>query len=370
MPNVSIDEAVNFGLTHHNNGRLAEAAGIYEQILRAVPRHAVTLYLMGRLKSAISRHEEAVDFLTQATEIDANVADAWIYLGHALQAVGRPTQALTAYQRGALLATDSPKALIPLFEALSRHLVRGFPSPHGEIRFACLSNLPLYRAETMLTKEPETLEWIDAFDLGDVFWDVGANVGVYTLYAAKAGKAQRILAFEPSAENYMLLNRNIEANRFDQTTQAYCLAFNDVDMVNALHMQNTEPGGALSSFAEAVGFDGAPFSANFQQGMIGFSIDSFIQRFAPPFPNRLKIDVDGIEDKIIAGAAATLADPRLKSLSIELDDARADYRDAVTARINAAGLRLAAKRHAAMVEGGAFSRVYNFQFVRSESSAT
>lgn len=365
MSNVPISQAIDIGLAHHNGGRLAEAASVYEQILLVDPNNAITLYLTGRLESGVGRYEEAVGHLTKATESNQDHADTWVYLGHALQALGRSAQALNAYQRGALLAADDPGALIALFEALSQRLVRGFPSPHGEIRFACLGGLPLDRGKTLLTKEPETLEWIDAFDPGDVFWDVGANVGVYTLYAARAGKAGRVLAFEPSAENYMLLNRNIGANHSDHVAQAYCLAFNDVDLVDSLYMQTTEPGGALSSFAGAVGFDGTPFSAHFRQGMIGFSIDSFIERFAPPFPNRLKIDVDGIEDRIVEGAAATLADPRLKSLSIELDDARVDYRDGVLALLETAGLRLLARRHAPMVGSGAFAGVYNFQFIRS-----
>ena len=42
-----------------------------------------------------------------------------------------------------------------------------------------------YRAKTFSTKEPETLDWIDSFEKNSVFWDVGANIGLYSLYAAK-----------------------------------------------------------------------------------------------------------------------------------------------------------------------------------------
>lgn len=364
MPELSINDAINLGLQHQNKGELTQAQNIYEAILRAQPDHAITLYLLGRLKYSLKFYEEAAVFLKKSAEKDPGYVDTWIYFGHTLTALDRPVEALQAYQQAAMRAPDNPKAFIPLLEALNRHAVRSFPSPHGDIRFACLGALPLHRGETLLTKEPETLEWIDSFDPGDVFWDVGANVGVYTLYAARAARAGRILAFEPAAENYMLLNRNIEANRVDSRVQAYCLAFNDCDRLDSLHMQTTEPGGALSSFADPVSFDGAAFVARFRQGMIGLSIDSFIAGFAPPFPNRLKIDVDGIEDKIICGAPATLADPRLKSLSIELDDGRTDYRDSVVALIEAGGLRLTAKRHAAAFDNGAFSKIYNFQFNR------
>ena len=41
----------------------------------------------------------------------------------------------------------------------------------------------IWRADTVLTKELDTIGWIDEFDEGSVFWDIGANVGVYSLYA-------------------------------------------------------------------------------------------------------------------------------------------------------------------------------------------
>ena len=77
------------------------------------------------------------------------------------------------------------------------------------------------RAKTMLTKEPETLEWIESFDQDDVLWDIGANVGIFSLYASLIGN--RVLAFEPAPGNYYLLSRNIEINDFDEKISAYCI---------------------------------------------------------------------------------------------------------------------------------------------------
>ena len=59
-----------------------------------------------------------------------------------------------------------------------------------------------WRVHTLLTKEPETLEWIDQFK-GDeiVFWDIGANIGLYSIYAALKHKNIKIISFEPSVNN-------------------------------------------------------------------------------------------------------------------------------------------------------------------------
>lgn len=237
-------------------------------------------------------------------------------------------------------------------------------TPRGAVQLFCIGDLARWRADTFLTKEPETVEWIEAFEPGDVFWDIGANIGTYTLYAGLE-ESVRVLAFEPSAANYVLLNRNIEMNGLCGRVSAYCLAFTDHTAVSELLMQDTAFGGALSSFGEPVAFDGSRFEPRFRQGMIGFSVDDFIERFDVPFPNRLKIDVDGIEDKIIKGARRTLRDPRLKSVSIELDSRRPAYTDAVVADIEASGLAFRGKFHADMFEDSPYAGIYNYQFIRA-----
>ncbi len=278
---------------------------------------------------------------------------------HLITALLRTGLACGGPQLRRLLADASRTAgggLIP-------EVVETIPTPRGDILFYCLDELPLWRARTLLIKEPETIEWIDRFVPGDVYWDVGANIGVYALYAA-INRQVRVLAFEPSAANYLLLNRNIEKNGLADHLQAFAIAFSDRTTLDALNMQTTDFGGALSSFAVPVDNDGRTFVPTFRQGMIGFTIDDFIGQFAPPFPNHLKIDVDGIEDRIIVGAAKTLADARLRSLSIELDAGRPDYVLAITERLNAAGLKLVAKRHSSLFDDGKYRNIYNYQFCR------
>ena len=44
------------------------------------------------------------------------------------------------------------------------------------------NRLNYYRAMTFLTKEPDTIKWIESFDNDMVFWDVGANIGIFSCY--------------------------------------------------------------------------------------------------------------------------------------------------------------------------------------------
>ena len=68
-----------------------------------------------------------------------------------------------------------------------------------------------FRVNTFFTKEPETLVWINGFKENATFFDIGANIGLYSCYAAKKLKCNTF-AFEPSFFNLELLSKNIFVN--------------------------------------------------------------------------------------------------------------------------------------------------------------
>lgn len=177
----------------------------------------------------------------------------------------------------------------------------------------------LFRANTVLSKETDTIQWIDSFTDEGVFWDIGANAGVYSLYAG-VSKRVRVLSFEPSAANFYVLSKNIQLNRLHEQITAYCIALSGETKLGVLNLSSPSMGAAVSQFGQLgemspywEGYSEAAF-----QGMVGFSIDDFIRQFNPPFPNYIKIDVDGLELSILKGAQATLCDHRLRSLVVEL----------------------------------------------------
>lgn len=235
-------------------------------------------------------------------------------------------------------------------------------TPLGVISFYCPGEIPEWRARTLLTKEPETIKWIETFKKGEVFWDIGANVGVYSLYAALHGA--RVTAFEPFAANYYLLNKNIELNDMGEQISALCIALSDESKLDAFYLQDTSLGGALNSFGEPTDWQGKKYECQFKQAMIGFTVDEFLETFDMPFPNHLKIDVDGIEDKIIHGARKTLADKRVKSILMELDTEREDYCKDIIDLLEESGLKFFMKEHAPELDENKFAHVYNHIFVR------
>ena len=84
------------------------------------------------------------------------------------------------------------------------------------IKFFVPNNITNWRVDTFFTKEPETLKWIDSFDKKKkiIFWDIGANIGLYSIYNSLKNKNSKTISFEPSTSNLRVLSRNISINNF------------------------------------------------------------------------------------------------------------------------------------------------------------
>lgn len=182
--------------------------------------------------------------------------------------------------------------------------------------FATPTAFTKWRVESIYSKEPCTLEWIASFNSDDVMIDVGANVGMYSIWAA-ATRRVRVFAFEPEAQNYAVLNRNILANGLQKLVKAYCMGLSDRQEFTALHMADLRIGGSNHSVGEALDFKLEPLNATFEQGCICYRLDDLMSDKSIPIPNHIKIDVDGLEHKVVIGSRATLANPAVKSLLIE-----------------------------------------------------
>jgi FkbM family methyltransferase len=181
-------------------------------------------------------------------------------------------------------------------------------------------NFERWRADTYASKEPDTIAWIDAFvKPGEVLYDVGANIGQYSLYAARRLEGDlRVFAFEPEALNYARLNQNIVLNGLSDSVTAYCLAVADRTALDYFYVKAFAPGASLHCWGRSVTQGEVEFPPKNRQGTMGVSLDELTGRFGLPFPDHIKVDVDGIEEQIVIGAAGTLRDPRLKSVLIEV----------------------------------------------------
>ena len=87
-----------------------------------------------------------------------------------------------------------------------------------EIKFFVPNQLTEWRVSSFFDKEPETLEWIDSFKEKEnlIFWDIGANIGLYSIYNTLKHPKSSTIAFEPSSSNLRVLTRNISINNLEK----------------------------------------------------------------------------------------------------------------------------------------------------------
>lgn len=187
-----------------------------------------------------------------------------------------------------------------------------------EMFFATPNMMVKWRMDTFFTKEPLTLQWINNFSKDEVFLDIGANIGVFSIYAAFI-KGSRVFAFEPEAMNFALLNKNIVINQLGERMIAYPMAIMDSIKVDKLHLSVFNPGASLTSFGDCVDQNLHDKQAAHVQGCVSWTMDGLIKDGIMPCPKYIKIDVDGFEHKVIAGAVETLASGEVESVLIELN---------------------------------------------------
>lgn len=168
---------------------------------------------------------------------------------------------------------------------------------------------------TACTKEPWTVEFIESMEPGAIFWDLGANVGPYTLIAAARGLG--VVAFEPVPETAAALSRNLALN--DMLNQVILLPVGLSDGHGLLWLHRSDMrAGAASHVVDST--DRATPTEVHRQLIPVMTLDDAWRYFSLPAPNAIKLDVDGFEIPVLAGAEAVLALPELQAMMIELHD--------------------------------------------------
>ncbi len=229
-------------------------------------------------------------------------------------------------------------------QILNAAMERVFEVSHNGLRLKIVTpnSLCEWRAKTFSTKEPETLEWIDLIQKNSILWDVGANIGLYSIYAAKRRNC-RVWAFEPSVFNLELLARNISVNGLSKQICIVPAALSDNLGSSQMLMTTTEWGGALSTFGQDFGWDGKAIRQVFEFQIIGLSMEDAVQLLKIPQPDYIKMDVDGLEHFILKGGFSVLS--QVKQVLIEVNDDFHEQAEQCHSLLSKAGLVLKEKRH-------------------------
>ena len=192
-----------------------------------------------------------------------------------------------------------------------------------KIIFFTPNQLLSWRVNTFFSKEPETLKWIDEFDSKNkaIFWDIGSNIGLYSIYANLKHKNLKVISFEPSTSNLRILSRNISINKMENQITICQLPLGQSPLnFNKMNETNFMEGFSENTFGKDINFEGKKMKTNNSYELLGTSIDQLVKDGILKCPTYVKIDVDGIEHLILSGATNILADISLKSILVEINE--------------------------------------------------
>lgn len=191
------------------------------------------------------------------------------------------------------------------------------------IRFVVENDLEEYRVNTLFDKEPETIAWISRFgemlDGAFVFFDIGVNIGIYSMYCAHLYPENIVYSFEPVLNNYAALVRNIKENNFIYINP-FNLAVSDEKKLCQLFIGDLRVGNSGAQINAPVNDKGNKYEVLKVEQIMSLSVDQLIAEYGFPVPNFIKIDVDGHEQEILNGMMNVLKSPELKSLLVEFND--------------------------------------------------
>ncbi len=160
------------------------------------------------------------------------------------------------------------------------------------------------------THEPETTSWYSPRP-GQTIIDVGAHIGRYALLGAR-NHAKLVVAIEPDNQNFVLLKKNIAANRF--SIVAKNVALSDKPGRRSLYLNNGMNTGTSSleeTWNKKLDSDGIP-----AQSVECTTLDGICEKMGLDIIDWLKIDVEGHEVHVLEGGKNTLA--RTNHLIIEV----------------------------------------------------
>lgn len=188
--------------------------------------------------------------------------------------------------------------------------------------YLCESLDEYQRAVSLTWKEPGTFRFLrEDLRPGDVFYDIGANMGIYTVPAARTvGQSGRVFAFEPHVGNVRSLLQNVGANELNDRVTVISSALHERSGFFDFNYSDWTPGTALSQLdgdRDPFGRDLSPVGAELKHAT---TIDELLADGVILPATMIKIDVDGNELPILRGMRGLLEGPdRPRAVQVEVN---------------------------------------------------
>lgn len=236
-----------------------------------------------------------------------------------------------------------------------------------KVKFFAPNYITSWLVDNFFTLEPETIEWINKFKKKQIiFWDIGASIGLYSIYAGIKHSKIKIISFEPSTSNLRLLSRNIFINNLQKK-----IIINQFPLTKKknqyLYFHESKFLEGLGEHSFGVNLDNynLKFKSSNTYKIYGTSINYLIENKILEIPDYIKIDVDGIEDLILSGAHKYLKNKKIKSIFLEINEKNKKKFNKCFLILRKNNFSLISKKRSAFAESIIHNKakgVYNFIF--------
>ena len=258
------------------------------------------------------------------------------------------------------VVASKPNTITAYLHEILKQPISTINTVNGKLKLYTNNSTLQMRASTFFTKEPETIDWINGFQATDVLYDIGTNVGMYSLYAAMNGN--QVVSFEPESQNYAGLNKNIHINSLSGRIKAVNVALSDECKLTELNLSRFVEGWSCHNVDVALDINKKTFTPEYKQTVLSYALDDFISLFRLPPPTHIKIDVDGVEKKVVWGARKTISALTTKSVLIELnEDLKEDHE--IIEYLKSEGYTLTLKTRSPIIHEQ-YSNIHNYIFIR------
>ncbi len=241
---------------------------------------------------------------------------------------------------------------------------------NNNLKFYIPNDLIDWRIQTFFQKEPETLKWINNFERNKdiIFWDIGSNIGLYSIYSAVLHKKIKIFSFEPSTSNLRILSRNVSINNLDDKISIIQLPLSDKENnFSVFHESSFKEGGALNVFSKTYDYKGERIVTENKYNIFGTNISFFLKNKLLKIPNYVKIDVDGIEHLILNGAGDYFKNDKLNSILVEINENFIEQYENIMKFMQENNFELFEKKRADEFYKDTLSNTYNYIFKKKKN---
>ena len=220
------------------------------------------------------------------------------------------------------------------------------------------------------SKEPETLQWIESFKKKEkiIFWDIGSNIGLYSIYAAVNFENIEVVSFEPSTSNLRILSRNIFINNLDNKIKIFQLPLGLLkNKFLSFNERKFIEGESHNSLDKNIDFEGKNMNPSNKYKLFSTNIDQIIEDKILEIPDYIKIDVDGIEHLILKGGLSVLKNPKILEIQIEINENYMEQFNTILKIMKDCNFKLKAKKRNDLSKyylDKKFSKIYNYYFDR------